>query len=319
MTKFSITTKILGIRWTVEKVSEVECYANVLSPDFSLGSENECCIIFKVSLIDLFVFIRNKSAAKIEIQRTLVLYDGNNKKLHEETDEKIFSLEKNVDVNILGKVGNRCSFNTLINDRLIIDLRVNVKEITTNRLTRDIDPGKKLREDLKTMLENSVNSDVSLQVGNERIPVHWSILCSRSPYFKEMFDSGMQERVQNSVIIADSSLGTVQKLIQFLYTADFVQGDDLQELFDLYYAADKYEVVDLRTLCGHKILSNATIDNVCEILRLFHRHNDKALKSEVVDFIRLHSDAIFETEGWKKFEVSEPVVAEFISFCLKKN
>ncbi|GBM15155.1 hypothetical protein AVEN_242192-1 [Araneus ventricosus] len=134
-----------------------------------------------------------------------------------------------------------------------------------------------------------------------------------------MFDSGMQERVQNSVIITDSSLGTVKKLIQFLYTVDFVQGDDLQELFDLYYAADKYEVMDLRTLCGHKIVSNATSDNTCEILQLFHRHNDKALKIEVMDFIRSHSDAVFQTEAWEMFEVSEPETAELIGVCLKKK
>ncbi|GBO32993.1 Speckle-type POZ protein [Araneus ventricosus] len=169
------------------------------------------------------------------------------------------------------------------------------------------------------MLENPGNSDVFLQVGDERIPVHWSVLCSRSPYFKKMFDSRMLERMQNSVIITDSSLVTVKKLIQFLYTADFVQGDDLQELFDLYYAADKYEVMDLRTLCGHKIVSNVTSDNACDILQLFHRHNDKALKMEVMDFIRSHSDAVFQTEVWKMFEVSEPLMAELISFCLKKN
>ncbi|GBO14547.1 Speckle-type POZ protein [Araneus ventricosus] len=280
MTKFSFTRKIMyGIRWTVENLSKMPAYAEVIGPDFYLAPGIMGCITFSKIEGEPCVFIRNKSAKDIYIVRELVLYDCNSQKLHEDKDEVIFLLEEGEDVDVLGRVNNGTSFDDLTNDTLVIDLCV----------------------------------------GDERIPVHWSVLCSRSPYFKKMFDSRMLERMQNSVIITDSSLVTVKKLIQFLYTADFVQGDDLQELFDLYYAADKYEVMDLRTLCGHKIVSNVTSDNACDILQLFHRHNDKALKMEVMDFIRSHSDAVFQTEVWKMFEVSEPLMAELISFCLKKN
>ncbi|GBO08149.1 hypothetical protein AVEN_18876-1 [Araneus ventricosus] len=62
------------------------------------------------------------------------------------------------------------------------------------------------------------------------------------------------------------------------------------------------KVMDLRTLCGPRIISNATTDNATEILQLSNRHFDKALKMGVMDFIHSHSDAVFRTEGWKKFE-----------------
>ncbi|GBM15119.1 Speckle-type POZ protein B [Araneus ventricosus] len=324
MMKCSIrmTTKMHEIRSTIENVSKLKEDTIVTGPDFYLACECLCCISFKKSDTNLFVYICNKSATEIKIVRKLLLYDCNNIKLHEE-NEINFSLKKDQDTDVIGRVPNRTRFDTLTNDTLIIDLWVNIKEvigIKINCFKCDTEPGRKMREDFKTMLENPVNSDVSLQVGDERIPAHWSILCSRSPYFKKMFDSGMRERVQNSVTIADLSLDTVKKLIQFLYTADFVEKDDLKELFDLYYAADKCEVLDLRHLCACKIINNATADNVCQILQLAHCHNDKRLKMEAMDFIRSHSNAVFQTEGWEKFKVSEPLAAEFCSFfCMKEN
>ncbi|GBO33184.1 hypothetical protein AVEN_142155-1 [Araneus ventricosus] len=136
-----------------------------------------------------------------------------------------------------------------------------------------------------------------------------------------MFDSNMKERVENSITVTDLSLCTLKKLIEFLYTANFVEDDedDLEELFDLYYAADKCEVMGMRTLCGSKIMSKATADNACQIFQLAHRHSDKDLKLQAMDFIQFHSDAVFQTDGWKKFEASGPLAAELFSFCLKKD
>ncbi|XP_055951480.1 speckle-type POZ protein-like [Argiope bruennichi] len=213
--------------------------------------------------------------------------------------------------------------NTLIHDTLIIDICASIKEIVTKRITYGVDAGMKLREDFKAMLENPINSDVSLHVDNERISAHWSVLCSRSPYFKRMFDSQMKERVQNSITITDISASTLKNLIKFLYSAYFFDNDksnNIEELFDLYYGADKYEVIDLKALCACKIKNNVTADNVCKILLLAHRHNDEDLEREAMDFIHLNSDAVFQSDGWKKFKASEPLAAELCSFfCLKKN
>ncbi|CAL1282495.1 unnamed protein product [Larinioides sclopetarius] len=320
-----INTKMIEIRSTVENVSKLPYRKKVIGPDFYLTPESMCCVSFKKCESALYVYISNKTTAEIKIVRTLVLYDCNNKKLHEDRDENIFSLVKGTDVDLIEKVENRSRFDTLTKDKLVIYLCVNIEEIIGGKIkcfTNDTDPEKKLKEDLKTMLENPINSDVSLQVGNERIPVHWSVLCSRSPYFKRMFESEMKERVQNSVIITDISIATLKNLIEFLYTANFCESDQrggLEELFEIYYGAEKYEVMDLRTLCACKIMKNASVDNVLQILQLSHLHNDKDLKMKVMSFIRLHSKAVLQTDGWKRFEASEPLAADAFSFFLKEN
>ncbi|XP_055951479.1 speckle-type POZ protein B-like [Argiope bruennichi] len=314
--------KVLEIKLVVENISKQPFWESVVSPDFYITPECMCCITVDKGKMYLHVRICNKSDFEIKIERKIVLFDCSNKKLHEESDAKIFSLEKDKNVDVMeGFAVNNCD--NLPNDTLIIDLGISIKETTTVKLNRfacDTNPERRLKEDFKTMLENPVNSDVCLQVGDDRIAAHWSVLCSRSPYFKEMFDSGIKEQPQNSITITDIYAGTVKKLVEFLYTATFAQNCDFHELFDLYYAADKYEVMDLRNLCACRIISEVTTENVCQILLLAHRHSDKSLKKEAMDFIQAHADAVFQTEGWRNLEASEPVIADLISyFCVKKN
>ncbi|CAL1282496.1 unnamed protein product [Larinioides sclopetarius] len=319
-----ISTKMHRIRWTIENVSKVAIDTKLSGPDFHLTPTCMAATAFKRNTQYLYVYVCNKSDTEIQIERKISLFDCNDKKLHENIDSRIYTLQKDADIHILSNVQDRSRFDALPNNTLVIDLSISMRgDIITKiyRFQNIIDSQGKLMEDLKTMQENSVNSDVSLHVGNEQISAHWSILRSRSPYFKKMFDSEMLERFENSITVTDISLHTLKKLIQFLYTADFVENDedDLEELFNLYYSADKYEVLDMRTLCGFKIMSKATSDNVCQIFQFAHRHNDKDLKFQAMEFIRFHSNAVFQTDAWKKFESSEPLTAELFTFCLKKE
>ncbi|GBM15135.1 hypothetical protein AVEN_242175-1 [Araneus ventricosus] len=263
-----ITTKMHRIRWTIENLSKVAFDTKLTGPDFYLTPTRITGLAFKRNERNIFVYVCNKSDTEIQIERNICLFACNDKKLHEDKDAKIFTLEKGKDIDIVGRVQDRSRFDALPNNTLIIDLSISMRgDITTEicRFKYVMDPQKKLIEDLKTMQENAVNSDVSLQIGNERIPAHWSILCSRSPYFKKMFDSNMKERVENSIIITDLSFSTLKKLVEFLFTAHFLENDkggDMEELFELYYAADKYEIMDLRTLCAGRILNNASVNNV---------------------------------------------------------
>ncbi|GBL64585.1 hypothetical protein AVEN_16552-1, partial [Araneus ventricosus] len=300
-----ITTKLHRIRWKIENFSKVAFNTKLDGPDFYLTSTCMVGLAFKKNEHDIFVYVCNKSNTEIRIQRELFFFSCNEEILHEDKDAHIFTLEKGHYINIMDRVQNRETFDILSNDALIIDLSFTmiveiIKELHQSQNVTD--PGKKLLGDFNMMKENSVNSNVCLQIGKELIPAHWSVLSSQSLYFKKMFESGMKERLQNSVILTDLSLGTAKKLIQFLYTADFVQGDDIRELFHLYSAADKYEVLELRTSCIHRIMSKATADNVWQILLFANRHDDRDFEWQAMHFIKSHSDVVFQTDGFKKFQ-----------------
>ncbi|CAL1292740.1 unnamed protein product [Larinioides sclopetarius] len=94
----------------------------------------------------------------------------------------------------------------------------------------------------------------------------------------------------------------MQKLVEFLYTGSFTDSEtsDFQEVFDLYVADDKYDVKELREICGEKLLSTATTNNACQILQLAQRHGDEELKIRAMDFILFQFDIIEKSLAWKK-------------------
>ncbi|GFU99323.1 speckle-type POZ protein B [Trichonephila clavipes] len=70
-------------------------------------------------------------------------------------------------------------------------------------------------------------------------------------------------------------LSAMKRLVEFLYTGAVEEASKdipLQEVYDLYYAADKYEAMDLRKMCGITLMSKASVDNASIILMLADKH-----------------------------------------------
>ncbi|GBL98965.1 Speckle-type POZ protein B [Araneus ventricosus] len=182
---------------------------------------------------------------------------------------------------------------------------------------------KKLSTDLKALYQNSLDTDITLIAGTDKIHAHKLILTARSAIFKKIFHHNMEEAEENSVAITDVQFSVLQRLIEFLYTGVIVDGGnkdmDFQDLYDLYYAADKYEVMDLREMVGNTLLGRIQVDNASEILILADRHNDKDLKSRVMNFIRLNFEVVANTDAWESCALHHPKLAmEVVNFYVKK-
>ncbi|GBL99061.1 TD and POZ domain-containing protein 2 [Araneus ventricosus] len=317
------TTKLHRIRWAIENVSQLPLDTKIIGPDFYLTKTCLCNILIRKAVRHLFVYLHNKSDRIIKIERNLVLFDCEGTVLHQDEMGSACTLEKK-DVNAISTIYQRNQFDFLKNDILIIDCCLKVEGCITTEISSfksERESREHLINDLKTMFNNPVDSDFTLQVGNEIIHSHKSLLRARSAYFKRMFEIEMKESAENSVSISDVSHPTMQKLVEFLYTGDFTGTleDNIQQISDLYYAADKYEVRDLRALCADKLVSTATADSICQILQLAQRHNDADLKIRAMNFISFHFDEIEKTNVWKTFISSELALAsEVLSFCFKR-
>ncbi|GIY04520.1 BTB domain-containing protein [Caerostris extrusa] len=201
----------------------------------------------------IYLYLTNKSdQSPIKIERECTLCDCNGKVWREESRE-IYELEKNVDKDIIGSVVSIMKdLNLLTNDVLVINCAIKLQNgvLTTeiNKLQFSVDNRSKCLDHFKQLYEEPHQSDVRLKVGEEVINAHWLILCTRSPYFMQMFESEMKERLQNIVVVTDISFLALKKLVEFLYTGtiEFDKPIDLNFLYDLYYAADKYQVPDLK-------------------------------------------------------------------------
>ncbi|GFU21847.1 speckle-type POZ protein B [Trichonephila clavipes] len=180
----------------------------------------------------------------------------------------------------------------------------------------------KLSQDLKSMYKNSRDAGFTLVVETEEIRVNSSFLAARSPVFKKMFDYDKEHHVRCSAVIPDVSLPAMKRLVEFLYTGaveDAAKDITFQEVYDLYYAADKYEVMDLRKMCGTTLMSKASVDNASKIFLWADRHSDDDLKSQILNFIRLNYETVVDSDDWRHLTDNKTKLAnEALNFCAKK-
>eukprot|EP00975_Prorocentrum_lima_P015665 3321300-Prorocentrum_lima.AAC.1 len=70
------------------------------------------------------------------------------------------------------------------------------------------------------MLFNPLCSDITIIVGEDRIPAHHLVLVTRSEVFRAMFSSNMIEATERVVHIDDFDLPVVKAMLRFLYSDD---------------------------------------------------------------------------------------------------
>ncbi|GBN54480.1 Speckle-type POZ protein, partial [Araneus ventricosus] len=156
-----------------------------------------------------------------------------------------------------------------------------------------------LQTDLKSMLDDGTLLDVGLRVGSEVVQAHKIILSARSAVFRAMFTRDMKETIDSAVVIEDLSAETVRKLVLYMYT-DTVPDCQWEDMKELYFAADKYQVQVLKKKCVTFLKTKLSVPNVCEALILADLHRDADLKAAALDFIFEHNSAVFDSAEWKE-------------------
>ncbi|GFT98710.1 speckle-type POZ protein B [Trichonephila clavipes] len=117
------------------------------------------------------------------------------------------------------------SWKTLFRDVLV--LRCCMKETKIPRTEKQY-PGteyslnlpswEKLSKDLKSLYQNSLDTDYTLEIESEQIPVNSSLLAARSLVFRKMFHHDKEQKAQSLVIIKDVRFSAMKRLVEFLYT-----------------------------------------------------------------------------------------------------
>ncbi|GBN92354.1 Speckle-type POZ protein [Araneus ventricosus] len=168
--------------------------------------------------------------------------------------------------------------------------------------------GKSLQTDLMNYSDSLSKEKVNLCVGEETESVTKAVLCERSPVFAMMFRNDMRESKENTVFITDIKMPVLRALVSFL-SSGVLPDCDFDFLCDLYYAADKYEVVELHQACIRLLLGKISLENIIRVLKLFSLHNDELLKSTVMALISVNIETIKMTSDWKNLLRDDPEIA----------
>ncbi|OQV23256.1 putative Protein roadkill [Hypsibius exemplaris] len=171
-----------------------------------------------------------------------------------------------------------------------------------NPINRTIEiPKDTLLDDLVSVLNRGIYSDVTLDVGKREFNVHKAMLAARSPVFDNMF-SNPDNVTSNHYVITDVTSRGMKELLYFIYTGHIDKTENIVE--EVLEAAQKYQVSQLQAICESLILRELQVDNAVKTLILAHESKAQQLKEIVLEFIARNFQAVKRTDGWNVLRTS---------------
>lgn len=155
-----------------------------------------------------------------------------------------------------------------------------------------------------SLLSEELYTDVTLVVGMREFKAHKAVLATRSPVFKAMFASDMEESRNNRVEITDISPEVVQEMLTYIYTDSTPNLNERAS--GLLAAADKYELLTLKRTCEKSLSDSLTAEVATDTLILAETHGSAKLKDNCLGFIATHADEVVESKDWSKFVTEHP-------------
>lgn len=147
-------------------------------------------------------------------------------------------------------------------------------------------------------------SDVTLIVGEEKIPAHKIILASKSPVFNKMFLCDMLESHSNEAKVTGIKLEVVNELLRFIYTGEVTKLDELA--LDIFKAAHFYQVSDLKLICEHFLRTTLSVESVTNSLMLADDYEAECLKDHCLAFVLKNFKEVIRTAAYKSLYKTHP-------------
>lgn len=166
--------------------------------------------------------------------------------------------------------------------------------------------GEGLATDLKRYQGDEDSKDVVFKIGLETVKAHKQILSARSEVFNRMFSVDMIEKRDSEVTINDMSVETVKSLLDFIYSNE-CQEDAMDE--ELMYAAEKYEITELKETVARHLTMKADDENALELLVMFDQLGIGEARKAMVDYVTEHKKSVLTPEKREDFQEKHPKLA----------
>jgi hypothetical protein len=146
---------------------------------------------------------------------------------------------------------------------------------------------------------------------DQHIGGHSLILVSRSPVFAAMFQHEMKEKKTGQISIPDIHPDIFKQLLHYIYSVQLsvpLTEITAQQLFE---AADKYDINDLKDECIDFLLDCVRVDNMINLMAWAHIHSVDELTEEtlkLIKFTSLHGKEISQLKDWENLKKNYPEV-----------
>uniref|UniRef100_A0A914QCY7 BTB domain-containing protein n=1 Tax=Panagrolaimus davidi TaxID=227884 RepID=A0A914QCY7_9BILA len=139
--------------------------------------------------------------------------------------------------------------------------------------------------------EDDESKDFTIVVEEKETKVHKFILKNCSDVFQAMFNSNMNESIENKVEIKDFSFDVVETGIKMIYHCKFETSLSMNEsmklLMKLLQFFDKYDIPSLKVKVESHLIAQISAANVCLLTNASIRSNSLKLKNECMEFLMI--------------------------------
>jgi len=168
---------------------------------------------------------------------------------------------------------------------------------------------KQLVLDLDSALVSKNHCDVIIKCGEKEFDCHQIILTSRSPVLATMLrikqESSRKEKGKVCVEIKDMNLAVFEDLLKYIYTGNSPNVDSHVE--ELFAAADRYELEQLKELCEVKLCSRLAISNCIDLLILADLHRGQTLRAAALQYVSKNIHKIKACD-WQESLIANPTL-----------
>ena len=105
------------------------------------------------------------------------------------------------------------------------------------------------------MLLDGHCTDMTIQCEEKTFDVHKFVLSAHSDVFRAMFSNkDCLENIQSLVNIEDSGHHIVGQMLEFMYSGEVTNNENIENLSDLLKISEKYHVEQLKAICEEKLI-----------------------------------------------------------------
>ena len=97
-----------------------------------------------------------------------------------------------------------------------------------------------------------------------------------------------------------------------MYTGQVPKIEKDKVAYDLLYAANKYQLEHLKSLCEQHLICRLQVNNVSQIIQFAHLHNAPELKRIALQFISKHATEVRATKEWQEVKQCPEILDELI-------
>ncbi|CAD5225739.1 unnamed protein product [Bursaphelenchus okinawaensis] len=175
--------------------------------------------------------------------------------------------------------------------------------------------GVRLRESLRRLYDESILTDLEIQVGNKTFQAHKAVLAQASTVFKSMFSIQMTESREGVLTIPDSTPPAVSTMLDYLYAGVVDQGAFEKNTVDILILAQKYDVPGLKEEAEKILSKRINIKNFVEYLDMADLYDCSRLLAEFRHFLIDNYEEVSATLDWAKLKKENP---ELVNKLLEK-